>query len=413
MYSDIVLQKETYKAISRETKKTIIFLTINNNSQNLFPPEDIVFSYSIQQALKDGYLTPAMDSKILEPAIILFSKQLLECFGYYAINYPSNMSDCNCDLIVQKDNKKIYVDCKSYKGQVISPNAANSLLHSIVIKRRKLLIPENSVILLIVLSSIPSFDKRIIFERYHTIVWDIENLVFYSKNNPALLKLLSQITYFPLDYVEGKISEISDSVGLKLQDQEATTEDLTNETDKANELLIKLNACESGTKQFGEYEEICEEIIRYLFEANYFNLLNNQHRTNDSHFRMDLIGSLKINQTNENNMHPLWRMLVEHYNSHFVVFEFKNYSTEIDQNLIYITEKYLFDAALRNVAIIISRNGFSNSAKFAAEGCLKEHRKLILNITNDDLKEMLKLKSDKAADYILDKVENFLMGISK
>jgi hypothetical protein len=106
-------------------------------------------------------------------------------------------------------------------------------------------------------------------------------------------------------------------------------------------------------------------------------------------------------------------MLVQHYNSHFVVFEFKNYSNEIDQNLIYITEKYLFDVALRNVAIIISRKGFSESAKFAAEGCLKEHGKLILDITDEDLIEMLKLKSDKAADHILDKLEDFLLGISK
>ena len=83
-------------------------------------------------------------------------------------------------------------------------------------------------------------------------------------------------------------------------------------------------------------------------------------------------------------------MLVQHYNSHFVVFEFKNYANKIDQNLIYITEKYLFNAALRNVAFIISREGFSDAAKFAAEGCLKEHGKLILDVTNEDLIKMLK-----------------------
>ncbi len=81
--------------------------------------------------------------------------------------------------------------------------------------------------------------------------------------------------------------------------------------------------------------------------------------------------------------------------------------------MIYITEKYLFDAALRNIALIISRKVFSKAAKFATEGCLKEHDKLILNITDEDLIKMLELKSDKAADYLLDKLEEFLMGISK
>ena len=128
---------------------------------------------------------------------------------------------------------------------------------------------------------------------------------------------------------------------------------------------------------------------------------------------MDLIGSLKVNQNKEERLHPLWQLIVQHYNSHFVVFEFKNYTKRIDQNLIYITEKYLYDSALRNVAIIVSRKGFSESARFAAEGCLKEHGKLVLGIKDEDLIEMLRLKSDKAADYLLEKLEGFLMGISK
>lgn len=73
----------------------------------------------------------------------------------------------------------------------------------------------------------------------------------------------------------------------------------------------------------------------------------------------------------------------------------------------------MYDSALRDVAMIISRKGFSKSAKFAAEGCLKEHGKLILDITDEDLIKMLKLKSDKAADYLLEKLEEFLLGISK
>ena len=246
------------------------------------------------------------------------------------------------------------------------------------------------------------------------MVWDIDNLVFYSKDYPTLLKQLSQITYYPIDYIEGQPSEEADKAGLSLI---SIGDKLTNEADKEadeiNMLIRRLSDCKSGKTHSGEYEKVCERILRTLFEANYFNRLTSQHKTKDEHFRMDLIGSLKINQNNEESMHPLWQMLVQHYNSHFVVFEFKNYSKEIDQNLIYITEKYLFDAALRNVAIIISRKGFSKSAKFAAEGCLKEHGKLILSITDDDFVKMLKLISDEAAEFLLEKLEEFLMGISK
>lgn len=107
------------------------------------------------------------------------------------------------------------------------------------------------------------------------------------------------------------------------------------------------------------------------------------------------------------------QILIQHYNAHFVVFEFKKQFKEIDQDLIYIREKHSYDAALRNVATIISHKGFSKSAKFAAEGCLKEHGKLILDITDKDLIKMLKLKSSKAADLILERLEEFIMGISK
>ena len=98
-----------------------------------------------------------------------------------------------------------------------------------------------------------------------------------------------------------------------------------------------------------------------------------------------------------------------------MVFEFKNYKGEIDQNLVYITEKYLYDAALRNVAIIISRNGFSHNAYKAAKGALTEHGKLIMDLKDSDLINMLRMKADAqdVSDYMLNKLEEYLMSISK
>ena len=159
------------------------------------------------------------------------------------------------------------------------------------------------------------------------------------------------------------------------------------------------------------YEKICQDIIEFLF-PNAFYVISSQHKTQDEHFRMDLICSLR---GESEATHPFWKILSRHYNSHFVVFEFKNYEKPIDQNLIYITEKYLFNAALRNVAIIISRQGFSDSAKFAANGCLKENGKLIMSLSNSDLFEMLdgKARADNPEESLLKILEATLMGISK
>lgn len=355
-----------------------------------------------------------MDARVLEPAIESFSRQLLEQFGYHQIDSCLRMQDQGWDIVACRGEQKLWVQYKVYKSQAVSPSTANSLLKTILMQKIKQDIPQEDVVLLIVLSRIPSFQKDEIYKRYRIIVLDIDNLVFYSKSNPPLLKQLSQITYFPIDYIKGSPSKETEGGGALFA--AAKGEFIYKEEKEVTEtsnLIQKLKDCKSGKECSSDYENICEEIIRTLFEANYFNRLTRQHKTKDEHFRMDLIGSLKINQSNEDSMHPLWQMLVRHYNSHFVIFEFKNYSKEIDQNLIYITEKYLFDAALRNVAFIISRKGFSKSAKFAAESCLKEHGKLILDVTEEDLVKMLEAESDEAADFLLAKLEEFLMGISK
>lgn len=415
IFYDAVVSERIYEALFCKEKTFIVLTTTTKKSSyRLFTPKDVVFSYDYTDAVNDGYLTPAMDTRALEPAVESFSKQLLEQFGYHQIDSCLSMQDQGWDFVACKGEQKIWGECKAYKSQVVSPSTANSLLKTILMQKIKQDIPQEDIVLLIVLSRIPSFQKDEIYDRYRIIVLDIDNLVFYSKNNPPLLKQLSQITYFPIDYIEGFPSKEAEGVGLSFVAAKGEfIYEPEKEVTETSDLIRKLRDCKSGKKYSGDYEDICEEIIRALFEANYFNRLTKQHKTKDEHFRMDLIGSLKINQSNEESMHPLWQMLVRHYNSHFVVFEFKNYSKEIDQNLIYITEKYLFDAALRNVAFIISRKGFSKSAKFAAEGCLKEHGKLILDVTEEDLIKMLKAKSDEAADFLLVKLEEFLMGISK
>lgn len=412
--------KDAYQVHTGEEKTAIIFSTFGNDiiyenkvQQKPYSSKDIVFSYTFQEAINDGYITPAMDARARGPALEVFSKHLLESYGYSQIDYTKREHD-SWDLILQNHNQKIWVECKAYKSESVSPSIANDLLKTLVMRKMQQQISQDDIILLIVSSYIPSFQKNIIFERYRIVVWDIENLVFYSKNNPALLKQLSQITYFPIDHIQGQPSLEAESAKMLLTSAvDKHLEYSAEEADKNKYLINRLTTCPAGTETSREFEKICEDVLRHLLEANYFNRLTSQHKTDDEHFRMDLIGSLKISQNNDESMHPLWQMLVQHYNSHFVVFEFKNYSNKIDQNLIYITEKYLFDAALRNVAFIISREGFSDSAKFAAEGCLKEHGKLIIDVTKNDLIKMLESPSDNPADYLLTKLEEFLMRISK
>lgn len=414
IFYDTVISPKVCEILKCKEKIVITFAQVNSKTHINIPFGDIVFSYGYEEAIQDGVLTPAMDANAFEPAIQIFSKQLLEQFGYTPLDFEMRENNAKWDMVVRKHDHKIWVEWKAYKSQTASPAVSSSVLKNVVMRKMLQKIPPEDIVLLIVFSNVPSLQKDEIYQRYHIIVWDIENLVYYSKDNPALLKQLSQITYFPIDNIEGQPSLEAEAAQLLLAFTEGERlQEAENVVNQVSGLIQRLENCEPGTASSREYENICEDVLRYLLEANYFNRLTSQHKTTDKHFRMDLIGSLKISQNNDESMHPLWQMLVQHYNSHFVVFEFKNYSEKIDQNLIYITEKYLFDAALRNVAFIISRKGFSDAAKFAAEGCLKEHGKLILDVTQDDLIKMLESPGNNPADHLLEIMEDFLMGISK
>ena len=95
------------------------------------------------------------------------------------------------------------------------------------------------------------------------------------------------------------------------------------------------------------------------------------------------------------------------------MFEFKNYSEEISQNVICTTEKYLSALALRNVAFIISRQGFDTNAQKVAIRSLKEHGKLIVSLTDEDLIRMISIKRDgrEPSGYLMDQINQLLMHI--
>ena len=102
-------------------------------------------------------------------------------------------------------------------------------------------------------------------------------------------------------------------------------------------------------------------------------------------------------------------------------FEFKNYKKSISQGQIYLTAKYLYLKALRGVAIIISNKKLDEkkekdrNTQKAAEGILREEGKLIMNICNEDLIEMIKLKKDNEvpSDYLANKLDEILIKIEK
>ena len=171
-------------------------------------------------------------------------------------------------------------------------------------------------------------------------------------------------------------------------------------------LISKLQNCKPGISESAVYETICADIIDHLFGGN-FRQSHRQSSTSDAMFRMDLQCSHKRNT-------EFWQFIYDQFRSLLVVFEFKNYAAPIDQNLIYITQKYLHPRLSRTVAFMVSRQGFSPHARDAAKGILMESGKLIVDLTDEDLIAMLEMKKcgEDPSEYLMRKVELMFMSFS-
>lgn len=172
-------------------------------------------------------------------------------------------------------------------------------------------------------------------------------------------------------------------------------------------LCTELKSIPSGKKGWSDYENKSTEILKYLFDLDLTGW-QTQQRTDDGLNRFDLVTRIRT-------VSDFWMFICNELDSRYVVFEFKNYKLKINQGQVLTTEKYLHKRALRSFAFIISRKGISDNALKFSQGAMREHGKLIVNLTDEDLCNMLDMKErgDDPNDYMFEKVDSFLMSLPR
>lgn len=363
------------------------------------------FDNNIYNEFKLIYSTNNNDSILTELSVIKnLYIPLLEKNGFIDIeiekNHQTNFS-IHPDITAKKDGITYIFETKQYRSRFGNIELVESAINQIN-RYKKVLFDDcktNYKFGLILLCDIKDNLKQTLERENNIFIFDIKNLLYLCGDDSFLVSQLQKYLYYSLDTIS-KIKPLID-FSKPIKDNNKFNNVI------ATALIDKIKNCKTGNDYSKQYENICYDVIMHLFN-NDFSQSSNQHTTDDKMFRMDILCSIKSTK-------EFWRFLMQFYRTKFVVFESKNYSSEIDQNLIYITEKYLFDSALRNVAFIISRKGFDNNAKKAAVGVLREHNKLIIDITDTDLINMINDKSEgkEPTDYLFYKVETFLMEISK
>lgn len=311
--------------------------------------------------------------------------------------------DSNYDIYAEKDGKKFFIEVKAVRSKIIS----KSSIASTVVTSEFMSLKNDEYFILVTANMIPDLIKGYIRTKDKFLVIDISELLYLVQDNEELKYRLLSLVEFTTEDIELKEPEEF----LRLIDvvEDETLDSLIDDNKKIKQLLQEVNDWKQDEKTSTEYEKFCTKVLKILF-SNDLTLWREQQKSNEDLYRFDLICKIKDDVTS-----AFWKFIEEYFRSKYIIFEFKNYKDVITQKEIYTTEKYLYAKALRCVAIIVSCNGSDENAKKAIKGTLRENGKLILNLSNRDLANMLEyeLKGNLASEYLYNVLDEMLIELEK
>lgn len=322
-----------------------------------------------------------------------------QIFGYYleclkenapdipmSIEYNAVIADHILDYTLSQGSRTFYFEVK----YTLTSRAKLSLDRLSQLK-------ESGIPIFVVAEELPDEVKTTYFETFGVRIWDIANLLWLFEDHPDLKHEFVAFLEDSTDHIRPKAPDIEILPKAPL----ATSPELD-----FKERLLKISP---GNKQFQEYESICTEILKYVL-GDYLTLWGKQETSNDGLYRFDLCCKIK-NGANQD----FFDTIKHYFNTKYIVFEFKNHKDKITQEEIYTTEKYLYEKALRKVAVIISRFGADGHALRAAKGSLRENGKLIICLSDNSLLEMIDIKQreQEPAEFLGAILDDILVHLEK
>lgn len=235
---------------------------------------------------------------------------------------------------------------------------------------------------------------------------DRVDLEIWSRHVPDILERLSILLGELSDAAEiGEAGRTIDDI-VKLVSSEID-EELLSVPDDGAKLCKRLREVGLGKAHWRKYEELCAEILQYLFKSD-LEGWHDQKRTDDGLNRFDLICRVRPRK-------DFWKFVVHDLKSRYVLFEFKNYTGKIKQGQVLTTERYLFSRGLRNVAIILCRKGPDKNAEKMMMGAMREHGRLMLALNDDQVCDLLhgKDEGNDPSDKLFELADDFMMKLSR
>lgn len=257
--------------------------------------------------------------------------------------------------------------------------------------------------MLVVSCVVPPELRSRLEDKFSLTLIDRGDLLTWTTKLPGLFDALSAL----LDATAAELESPSARAATSIADAKYLPPATTPEDTRGTDLCNRLRELKRGKTTWSAYEKLSEEVLKYLF-PNDLQGWHKQKTTDDGLNRYDYV--CRIRPTTE-----FWGFLVQHLNSRYAVFEFKNYSEKIKQGQVLTTEKYLLERGLRRVAIILSRLGADTNATKMARGAMREHGKLILVLGDDDVCNMLHMKErgEDPSDFLFEATDNFMLELGR
>lgn len=297
-----------------------------------------------------------------------------EIFKYLSYNIVEECSEKEefYNMLVEKEENKYLVIIKNK----ITNNQLNKLES---INKEK--IAKTYKPLLVVLDNIDSESKKILEQKYQIKILDISNIIYLINDNEELMNKLKGI----IDYSLSGIEESAPDIAFELKHIENNKKD-------AKYYINKLKSIKPGREECYKYQEFCEELIKDMYSDD-LDSWSRQNRTEENSYIFDLIARIKYRKKEEYN--DFFNMVENILNSKYLLFEFKNSGKEIEEEDIRQVESYLYEKALRKVAIMLTRKGASNKSNNEIRKKLKEQGKTIIVLNDKDVIDMINIwKSD-------------------
>ena len=174
---------------------------------------------------------------------------------------------------------------------------------------------------------------------------------------------------------------------------------------KVKNLIARLDACPRGKPGWREFEDICIEILSYLFVPS---LLSPKIRSR-TYSGIDIRDAVFPNRNFDSS--NTWGQIFQELKARLILFEFKNYTKEeIGKEEVDQVRNYLTDPMGR-LAIICCNKSPNKSAHKRRNSIFSKEEKVILFLRPHHLKEMLFIKErgEDPADLILDMIEEFYL----